>query len=203
MDATAKKKNISRLWMLALIYTLVMLTFFAMKDFIKNVRTGSNRYEIRYETEKTLSDEQMIYRLYINDEYVKDVDINKYSYVDENGKTDYKYCALIENANSLTSTLLLAIMFVIVVFIVKDSISSTPFTKKNVNRIRLLSALQISFAVFPGAVSMMVCFFRFNYYSADFTIRSFYPLIIAFITGLISTVFDIGVKLQEDSDSIV
>ncbi len=198
----------------AAILMAAILAFFMTKDFISNLVTDKNQYEVRYEVEETLSDTsdddsnrdtgetQKLYRLYKNGEYIKDIDINKYSYVDDNGNTDYKYCALIEDAHALISTLLLAAMIVLGVLIVRESSDKTPFTKSNVNRIKAISILQLLYAVLPGMVSCVMTFFKFSYYNGGFDIRWFYMLIISFVTALIANVFQYGVRLQEDSDSI-
>mgnify|MGYP006988871114 CR=1 FL=1 len=62
--------------------------------------------------------------------------------------------------------------------------------------------LQLLFAVLPGMVSFVMTFLKFSYYQSDFSIKWFYILIISFVTALISNVFQYGVRLQEDSDSI-
>ncbi|MBR1773527.1 MAG: DUF2975 domain-containing protein [Eubacterium sp.] len=211
-----KEKKITKRTFLtvAAIWMVAILSFFMAKDFISNLITDKNQYEVRYEVEKTLSETtdndskqdiaevQKLYRLYKNGEYMKDIDINKYSYVDDNGNTDYKYCALIEDTHALISTLLLAAMIVLGVLVARESSDKTPFTVSNVNKIKAISILQLLYAVLPGMVSCLMSFFKFSYYNGDFGIRWFYMLIISFVTALIANVFQYGVRLQEDSDSI-
>ena len=197
-----KKTLNNRAWTTALIYMVVMLSFFSIKDFVKNVIADKSDYEIRYESDEDTKKEQKLYRLYINDIYCKDVDINNYSYIDPSGNTDYKYCALTEDANALTSTLLLTAMMVLVVFIAKESVEKTPFTHANVKRIKTIAILQLLFAVLPGMVTFVMTMARFLSCHGSFNIKWLYLFIISAITALIANVFQYGVKLQEDSDSI-
>lgn len=224
-----KKPISNRAWSAALICMVVMISFSNIKNLIKNITTDKSDYKIRYETsdeqygdsdKKDLVDiatedkgnskeeknetnnQQKLYCLYINDIYCKDVDINNYSYVDSNGNTDYKYCALTEDANNLTCTLLLMAMITLIILIAKDSFEKTPFTHANVNRIKAIAILQLLFAALPGMVTFVMTMARFLNCHGTFNIRWFYPFIISVITALIANVFQYGVKLQEDSDSI-
>lgn len=213
----------SRAWSSALIFMVVVLSFSITMDFVKDIKTNKNDYEIRYESSEEVNEDSdkkdlvdiatqnepkdtdkqhKLYRLYRNDTYCKDIDINNYSYVDNNGKTDYKYCALTEDVNAHTSTLLLTAMMILVILIAKDSADKTPFTQTNVKRIKAISILQLLFAVLPGMISFTMTMVRFSNSHGSFNIKWMYLLIISAITALIANVFQYGVKLQEDSDSI-
>jgi hypothetical protein len=66
----------------------------------------------------------------------------------------------------------------------------------------MISVLQLLLAVLPGTVRMLMSFFRFNYYSSSFDITSWYMFVIAAVIALIAFIFQKGLDLQEDVDSI-
>ena len=94
-------------------------------------------------------------------------------------------------------------MLLIVIFIAKDSMNATPFTMKNINRVKAISLLQLLLGVLPGAVRMLMSFFRFSYYSSTFDISSWYMFAIAAVIAMIAFIFQKGLDLQEDVNSII
>jgi hypothetical protein len=183
-------------------YFFILLLLFSVKDFIVTAISNNTTYEIRYETEKEINNKQKIYKLYVDGQYSHDVDYNEYTLLDSNGKTDYKYCALIEQAKSLSSAIILSIMIFLIFNIAYSSMGSTPFTHKNTKRIRTIGILQLALAIVPGLIVFVMKFLKFEYVTDTSSINGFYMFVIAFIIMLIAQVFDYGVKLQEDSDSI-
>ena len=91
---------------------------------------------------------------------------------------------------------------IVVIIIVNDTIEGAPFNRKNVKRIRLIGALQIALAVVPGLAAFLMKFFKFEYGNFQLQWTGFYMFIIAFAIMSLAQVFDYGVKLQEDVDSI-
>ncbi len=183
-------------------FLLTILLLFAVKDYIVTAVSDSGSYEVRHELEDTLGNGQMVYRLYRDGEYMGDVDYNKYYLLDSEGRTDFRYCTLIENTGELTYALILGVMLMLVIRIIESTQRGTPFTKANVKRIRAISLLQLALALAPGTVKLIMTFIRFDYSSSTFSVDGFYMLIIAFVIAMIAQVFDYGVRLQEDSDSI-
>ena len=61
--------------------------------------------------------------------------------LDENGRTDYKYCVLMEDASRLAYIFILCSMLLLVLLIVKDSLEKTPFTRKNIRIVKAISIL--------------------------------------------------------------
>ena len=183
-------------------YVLTILLFFMAHDLIVTVVADSASYEVRYEAEETLENGQMVYRLYRDGEYMNDVDPNRYYLLDSEGNTDFRYCALTEDAGSLAYAAILGAMLMLVVRIIESTQRGTPFTKANVRRIRTISLLQLALAIVPGAVKLIMTLVRLDYASRTFSLNSFYMFIIAFIIAMIAQAFDYGVKLQDDSDSI-
>lgn len=186
----------------AFIFMLAMIAFFTLYSLIKDAVTPGSAYEVRFESEENFEETGRFYRLYVNDLYYGDININKYSLTDDNGSTDYKYCTLIEDASRLTYTLILAGMLLIVVLIARDSMDSTPFTRSNINRVKVISVLQLLLGILPGTVRMLMSFFRFDYYSSSFDISSWYMFAIAAVIAMIAFIFEKGLTLQEDVDSI-
>ncbi len=192
-------------------YMIIMILIFQVIDFGKTLFSDPASYEIRYESPMGGNGEsssggmggQMVYRLYRDGEDQCDVDINRYDLKDENGNTDLKYCFLMDEASTLSSVFLIGLMIYIVSRIAAEiSGGSSPFTRRNVRYIRIIGVLQFALAIVPGTVRMLMSFFRFMYYSSTFTINSFFMFVIAFAIMTLAQVFDYGVKLQEDMDSI-
>lgn len=199
MDKGAKRK--STIYQV-ISFVLIILLVSMAESFVSTVMSKGDTYEVKCQAEETLGNGQMIYQLYKNGEYMYDVDYNKYYLLDSEGNTDFRYCALIEEAGSLTYSLILCTMILIAMRIVRSSTESTPFTKANVKLLRAIGLLQLALAVVPGSVRFLMTFFRFDYVSETITMNGFYMLIIAFVIEMIAQVFDYGVRLQEDSDSI-
>ncbi len=186
----------------AFVFMLAMIVFFTLESLIADAMTPADAFEVRFENESTVENAGTFYRLYVDGQYYGDVDHNRYGILDDEGNTDYKFCTVIEDVSKLTYTLLLSVMLLIVILIARDSADSTPFTKKNIDRVKMISVLQLLLAVLPGTVRMLMSFFRFNYYSSSFDITSWYMFVIAAVIALIAFIFQKGLDLQEDVDSI-
>ena len=171
--------------MQSLTFFLVMIMMFSLQDFFRDLTSKDATYEIRYEMP-----------------FGGDVDYNEFNLLDENGNQDIWYCLMIQDVRNLCYMVILSIMLIIVIIIVNDTIDGSPFNRPNVKRIRLIGALQIALAVVPGLVTIVMKFFKFEYASIQFQWTGFYMFIIAFAIMMLAQVFDYGVKLQEDVDSI-
>ncbi|MCR5815313.1 MAG: DUF2975 domain-containing protein [Ruminococcus sp.] len=215
MKKTDKKKDAKRLLSLIILpYMFVVLLFFYGRDFIKDITADKDSYEIRYQEDVTYADEdgkqekidmtggQKIYMLYRNGDYRGDVDINEFDMLDDDGNTDYRYCALIQEARGFSYTVILCAMITLIMFIVRSLKDGTPFTRANARRIKAVGILQFCLAIVPGLVVFLMKFFRFSHIRSTFTIDSLYMFIIGFVIMFIGQVFDYGVKLQEDNDLI-
>ena len=196
----ARRKKI-RL-MQALSFFLMMIMMFSVQDLVTDLRSKNEEYEIRYEMPFGITNGQRVYELFKNGEHVRDVDVNEFNLLDENGNTDIKYCLLIQDVRNLSYVIILSAMLLVVIVIVENSVGGSPFTRQNAKRIRLIGVLQLANAVVPGLVTMLMKFFKFEYASIDFQWTHFYMFIIAFAIMALAQVFDYGVKLQEDVDSI-
>jgi hypothetical protein len=186
----------------ALRFALILILFYMVQDLVNDIRTESSAFEIRFENDTLLESAGTFYRLYVNDEEYGDIDYNQYFRTDSNGNTDYKYCRLIDDASRLTYTLILAAMMFIVTLIADSAINSTPFTKKNIDRVKMIAGLQLCLGIFPGTVRLIMSFIRFNYYSTSFNESTLFFIAIAIVIAMIAVVFEKGLALQEDVDSI-
>ena len=182
---------------------VILLILFSLQDLIKDVRTDASAFEIRYEADETFPQTGKIYTLYADGEYWGEIDQNRFCLLDENGYTDYKYCVLMEDASRLCYITILCIMLYLVLLIAKDSLEKTPFTRKNIRMVKAIAILQLLLGIIPGAVRDVMSMVKFDYSSALLDEKWFYMVVIAFVIGSIAYVFEKGLDLQEDVDSIV
>lgn len=188
--------------MQALITFLVLIMMFSLQDFFRDLTSKNATYEIRYEMPFGVTNGQHVYELFKNGELVCDVDYNEFNLLDENGNMDIWYCLMIQDVRNLCYVIILSAMMIVVIIIVNDTIEGAPFNRENVRRIRLIGALQIALAIVPGLVAFLMKFFKFEYGNLRFQWTGFYMFIIAFAIMSLAQVFDYGVKLQDDVDSI-
>lgn len=181
---------------------VVIMIVFSLFDLIGDIRTDASAYEVRYEPDDVYPQAGKVYNLYISGELRGNVDQNDYCLVDENGSTDYKYCRLMDDASRFTYFLILSVMIYIVLIIAKEALESTPFTRENIKRVKVIAALQLSLSVVPGAVKSLMSFLKFDYSSTVLDEKWLFTVIIAFVIGAIAHIFERGLDLQEDVDSI-
>ena len=195
-----KKKviRISQFITYFIIAFMILQTF----DFIEVVFSDKDAYEIRFEESIGVINHQKVFRLYRDGECVDDVDYNLYMQMDENGETDLKYCALMEQAKRVSYNLILSIMMFVVSLIASDAVNGSPFTHINARRLRIIGWLQFALALVPGLIVFTMHFFKFSYANLSMDVKSFYMFVIFFAIMVVAQVFDYGVKLQEDMDSI-
>jgi hypothetical protein len=179
------------------------MILFSLQSLIGDVRTKASAFEICYETNETFPQAGKTYTLYADGEYWGEIDQNRFCMLNENGRTDYKYCVLMEDASRLAYIFILCSMLLLVLLIVKDSLEKTPFTRKNIRIVKAISILQLLLGIIPGTVRTVMSQLRFGYSFALLDEKWVYMIIIAFIIGSIAYVFEKGLDLQEDVDSIV
>ena len=185
---------------ITLFFVLVLLQ--AAKDIVIQAISDTSEYEVKQIQMEELGNGQQVWALFKDGEYYKDVDYNEYCALDSEGNTDYGYCLLTNNVKGLIYAVILCSMMVLGMLIAYNAEQGTPFTKKNVNMIRAIGFLQLALTVLPGMAGFVMRFIRFDYVSSGFSMNSVYMFLIACVIMLIAQVFDYGVKLQEDSDSI-
>ena len=200
-DSMKKKQMFIRISTFAA-YVIVLLLMFQTRDFIGAIFAKDDSYEIRYEEPIGVTNQQKIYMLYKNGQYVEDADLNRLCLLDDQGNTDIRYCVLIKEARRLSYSIILGAMMLVVILIANSASNGTPFTHKNAMRIRIIGGLQFALAVVPGLVAFLMNFFRFQYANLSLTLNGFYMFIIGFAIMVLAQVFDYGVKLQEYMDSI-
>ena len=69
--------------------------------------------------------------------------------------------------------------------------------------VKAIAILQLLLGIIPGAVRDVMSMVKFDYSSALLDEKWFYMVVIAFVIGSIAYVFEKGLDLQEDVDSIV
>ena len=199
-ESNSTQKTFRICTLIGWIFTMTLL--FQVKYFFEALTTAEERYEIRLQQPLGMTNGQQIYSLYKDGEYKYDADINEYGLLDENGNTDLRYCVLMEESSRLAYSAILCAMMIVVIQLIQNATASSPFTHKNANRIRLIGGLQFALAIVPGLVVFLMKFFRFQYSNLHFDQKSFFMLTIGFAIMVLAQVFDYGVKLQEDVDSI-
>ena len=202
IEGKTARKIMNPLWSL-LTFMLIMIIFFTGENFVTDLLSKDASYEVRLVEEETLDNGQMTYRLYKNGEYMSDVDYNDYFTLDENGNTDFHYCAMIESTRNMIYSIIFCIIILIMIKIAQNTLNGTPFTKENVKLLRLICVLEMLLAVLPGLAEFVMRTIRFNYVKGTFGFETLYPFFVAFGIAMIAQVFNYGVNLQEDSDSIL
>ena len=181
---------------------VIVIILFTIFDFAKDIMTDASAYELRYEESEIYPQEGKQYTMYVDGRFYGRVDHNKFCLQDEAGNTDYRYCVLMEDATRLSYVLIFAAMMFCVLGIARESVDTTPFTAHNIKLVKVISILQLSLCVLPGLVRSVMSFLRFNYSSSTFDEKSIYMLVIGVIIAMIAVVFERGLTLQEDMDSI-
>ncbi len=202
-DADFEAKRRKRLLLVSSFSTaVIVMILLALMDLIGDIRTDASAYEIRYETDDLFPQAGKVYRLYIAGESSGNVDQNEYCLLDENGNTDYKYCRLMDDASRFTYFLILSVMIYIVLIIAKETLESTPFTRNNIRLVKVIAVLQLLLSILPGAVKSVMSFLKFDYSSSVLDEKWLFMVIIAFVIGAIAHIFERGLVIQEDVDSI-
>jgi len=182
---------------------VLLMILFSLQSLIEDVRIDASAFEISYEANETFPQAGNTYTLYADGEYWGEIDQNRFCLLDENGHTDYKYCVLMEDASRLCYITILCIMLYLVLLIAKDSLEKTPFTRRNIRMVKAIAILQLLLGIIPGAVRDVMSMLKFDYSSTLLDEKWFYMVVIAFVIGSIAYVFEKGLDLQEDVDSIV
>ena len=181
---------------------LVVVLIFSLLDFVKLIGTDPSAFEMRYESDEKFSQAGKVYSLYISGEYYGTVDQNKYCMLDEDGNTDYKYCALMEQASRFTYILVLSVMLYLVLLIAKNTLDDAPFIRENIKLVKVIALMQLLLGILPGVVRTIMSFVRFDYSSTVLDEKWLYMVIIAFVIGALAVIFEKGLSLKEDVDSI-
>ena len=200
-DPEAKRRR-RLLLVTAFSTSVIIMIVLSLADLINDIRTDASAFELRYEADDTYPQAGKTYRLYIDGESRGNVDQNEYCLVDQNGKTDYKYCLLMDDASRFTYFIILSAMIYIVLIIAKEALETTPFTRKNIRLVKVIALLQLLLSVLPGAVKSVMSFLKFDYSSTTLDEKWLFMMIIAFVIGAIACIFEKGLNLQEDVDSI-
>ena len=188
------------LWILCGICGLVVLVHISQIE--QYYKMNNSSFEVKLGPTDTKNDTYNYY-LYIDGEQYYPVDYNDYGRIDENGNTDIRANIIIDNLNGIVKSCLIGIILLILCEMFKEIKQGlTPFSMKNVKRLRIIAILSFFVALLPVAVNILSSVIIFGYMSLNFTTLNYYVIIIGVVLGIISEVFRYGCVLQDDIDQI-
>ena len=202
-DKTKKgKKSVKEYVVDFFSFVLIMLVVFRGYELVKLASMDKDSFEIRKETDELYPQAGEVYNLYIDGKDKTQVDWNEYALQDEDGNTDYKYCYLMHCVDHFMYTLFVCAMLYLVLVIYKNSVFATPFTRENIKLVKAISLLQVGLAFVPELVRKTMSLVKFNYIHSVIEIERVYMLGIAVVICGIAFIFEKGLILREDVESI-
>lgn len=78
----------------------------------------------------------------------------------------------------------------------------TPFSMRNVFKLRAIAVLSFFVALLPVAINAISSIILFKYLTFEFSSLNFYIISIGIVFGIISEIFKYGSNLQEEMDQI-
>ncbi|MCR5154609.1 MAG: DUF2975 domain-containing protein [Lachnospiraceae bacterium] len=183
-------------------FVLVMIVVLKAVDVVRLICVDESEYEIKYEKLEDYPQAGQVYNLYIKGENKTQVDRNEYALLDKNGNTDYKYCHIMRVTNKFLYTALICAMLYLVIKIYMISCSGNPFTAGNIKLVRAICKLQIAVAFVPEIVRKTMSLIKFNYIYSVMEMERIYMIGIAIIICGIGYIFEKGLALKEDMDTI-
>ncbi len=196
------KKSVKEYVIQFLSILLIMFVIFQGYEVVRVAMADKDRFDVRKEVSELYSQAGENYFLYIDGNDKTRVDWNEYALLDESGNTDFKYCYLMQCINRFMYTLFVCSMLYIVLMIYRNSVSGTPFTKGNIKLVKVISLLQLGLAFVPELVKKTMSLVRFNYIYSVIDIERVYMLGIAVVICGIAYIFEKGLILREDVESI-
>lgn len=199
MDKIKKGIKADSIFIFIVILILTVLTIVSVVDVIRYSLKDSSAFEMKLD--KVMNTEN--YCLFIDGENYAAVDYNEYANTDESGNTNEKMCLIIDSTGHAVSSIMMAVLFLIAYFMMQNIVKDgKPFSRKNINRLRIMSVTTMLAALIPGCVKMTMTFVVFLNVTVQFSQVSFLVMILGLLLGVISEVFRYGYELQEDLDQI-
>ena len=189
------------LWGFCILCGLVIL--FHLNQINQYSQMNNSSFEVKLGPTDTTNNTYNYY-LYIDGEQYYPVDYNNYGRLDENGNMNIKANIIIDHLNGIVKSILIEIILVLLYGMlteVKKGI--TPFSMRNVCRLRIIAFLSFFVALLPVAVTIISSMIVFQYLTVEFSSLNFYIIFIGVVFGIISEIFKYGCVLQEDIDQIV
>ena len=199
MEKIRKGIKADSIFVLIVILIMTVLTVVSVADIIRYSQKDSSAFEMKLD--QVMNKEN--YCLFIDGENYITVDYNEYANTDTNGNTNEKMCLIIDSAGNAVSSIMLGALFLIAYFMMRNIVKeSKPFSRENINRLRVMAVTTMLAAIIPGIVKMLMTFAVFLNATVQFSQISFLVLVLGVLLGVISEVFRYGYELQEDMDQI-
>lgn len=197
------KKSVGALAVITLVICILfgIFTLFSVRGIVTLARTDLSAFRIALmDTGVNQSQE---YHLYINDKECSPVDYNRYALHDFSGNTNYKQITVIHAATELISRIIVEIILILLyqLFVIAKK-GMSPFIRKSAIILQIIGALCIALAVLPPLIGIAGSFLTFGYYSGYVSTMNVYVIIIGVAFAFIADIFQFGIALQQDSDSI-
>ncbi len=204
-ETNEKKKNkkSAKLYIMDFLsFVLIMIVVFRAAGLVNLIGIDKADFVIKHEKVEEYPQAGEVYALYIDGENRCEVDWNEYAMLDENGNTDFKFCSIMNETAGLIYTILICTMLYLVIRIYCTSCGGNPFTATNIKLVKTISLLQLGVAFLPEVVRKTMSLIRFNYVHAVIEMERIYMLGIAVIICGIVFIFEKGLALKEDIDTI-
>ena len=199
MDKIRKGIKADSIFILIVILILTVLTVVSVADVIRYSQKDAGAFEMKLD--KVMNTEN--YCLFIDGVNYTTVDYNKYANTDINGNTNEKMCLIIDSAGRAVSSVMMGVLFLLAYFMMQNIVKDgKPFSRKNINRLRIMAVTTMLAAIIPGSVEMLMTFAVFSNASVQLSQVSVLVLVLGVLLGVISEVFRYGYELQEDLDQI-
>lgn len=188
------------LWGFCILCGLVIL--FHINQINQYSRMNNSSFEVKLGPTDTKNNTYNYY-LYIDGKQYYPVDYNDYGRLDENGKTNVKANIILDHLNGIVKSILIEIIFIFLYGMLSEVRNGiTPFSMRNVLRLRIIAVLSFFVALLPVAVNIIFSIIVFQFVAFEFSSLNFYIISIGVVFGIISEIFKYGYVLQEDMDQI-
>ncbi|HPE38662.1 MAG TPA: hypothetical protein PK567_04140 [Bacillota bacterium] len=188
---------------IVLIYFCVLLIGTSF-DRLSSCFYSADKYDVQLIEETTIDNGQKYYNLYIDGKSRGPVDYDDYFSLNEDGETNFKDSYIAETVHDVSSNLCYIAIMVTVVWLLLDlSKGRTPFSKRTVIMIRVMAFIEGLLAVIPGFGEFVTRFVSFSYVDATISMVPIHTIGLAGVFLCVAEIINYGIKLQEDSDSIV
>ena len=199
MDKIKKGIKADSIFIFIVILILTVLTFISVADVIRYSQKDSGAFEMKLD--KVMDREN--YCLFIDGENYTTVDYNEYANTDAGGNTNEKMCLIIDSTGRAVSSIMMAVLFLFAYFMMQNIVKDgKPFSRKNINRLRIMAVITMLAALIPGSVEMLMTFAVFSNAIVQLPQVTILVLVLGVLLGVISEVFRYGYELQEDLDQI-
>lgn len=143
------------------------------------------------------------YCLYIDGKKSDSIDYNDYALYTFDGETNYKAATIINKIQNICNLIIVDIILILLFrlfTVVKNG--KTPFVKTSVTFLRAIACFCIALAVLSPIIGFCARFITFGYAVGSLETINFYIIITGCVFLMIAEIFNYGIILQEDSDSI-